>query len=147
MKEKIVKELKRLIDSKIESLSQAIEAAKEARNNETKSSVGDKYETGRAMVQMELEKHQAQRAQALQLKTTLTRIDIQKSHAQVRPGSFVSTNQGNYFLAIPFGKIEADGETVICLSMASPLGKMLAGKSEGARFSFQGKELVIQSIL
>jgi len=147
IKEQITQELIRLLDEKIEFINQSITAAKESRDNETKSSVGDKYETGRAMVQMELEKHQAQRAQTENLKNALSRIKPGEKCSSVEFGSFVSTPTGNYFFSIPFGKIEVAGETVFCLSLASPLGKMLAGKSEGARLSFQGKELVIRSIL
>lgn len=147
IKEQITQELIRLLDEKIAFLNQSIEAAKESRNNETKSSVGDKYETGRAMVQMELEKHQAQRTQIQTLKNTLARIDTAKISTTVEFGSLVSTPSGHYFMAIPFGKIEIAGTSVFCLSMASPIGKALAGKSAGTTLSFQGKEFVIQSIL
>ena len=46
----------KIIDQRIESTKQAIEYARESRDNETKCSSGDKYETGRTMMNFELEK-------------------------------------------------------------------------------------------
>ncbi|WP_167606913.1 3-oxoacyl-ACP synthase [Maribellus sediminis] len=131
------------IDKKIQLLHEAIAAAKESRDNETKSSVGDKYETGRAMVQMEIEKNQAQLSKTEAFKNSLTKID---SNTQVRAitfGSLVLTSQGLYFFALPYGKIEVEGTPVFCLSLASPIGQALAGKSIGESVIFQGRELKI----
>lgn len=145
-KEEIINEIIRQLDDRISFLKQSIQAAKESRDNETKSSVGDKYETGRAMVQMELEKNQVQLNKTETLKSSLTKIAIDKPSKQVEFGSFVRTTQGQYFIAIPFGKVEVNGSPVFCISMASPIGQILAGKRAAARVSFQGKEIEIQEI-
>ena len=60
-----IKELKSLVyhkilmelDRKIEVINKAIVLAKDSRNNDTKSSAGDKFETGREMMQIEIEKN------------------------------------------------------------------------------------------
>jgi len=134
------------MEKKIQLLNDAINAAKESRDNETKSSVGDKYETGRAMVQMELEKSQAQLVQTENLKASLSRIDPNKLFTTVEFGSLVKTNQGIYFFLIAFGKIVIENENVFCLSPVSPIGKVLAGKTVGDKVMFQGKDIEIQSI-
>lgn len=145
-KEEIINEIIRQLDDRISFLKQSIQAAKESRDNETKSSVGDKYETGRAMVQMELEKNQVQLNKTETLKSSLTKIAIDKPSKQVEFGSFVQTTQGQYFIAIPFGKVEVNGSPVFCISMVSPIGQILAGKRAADRVSFQGKEIEIQEI-
>lgn len=139
----ILKELNKMIREKTDLLVQTIKAAKESRDNETKSSVGDKYETGRAMVQMELEKSQAQLAQTENLKTSLSRIDPNSKFTSVEFGSLVVTSQGTYFFSIAHGKIVLDKEVIFCLSPVSPVGKLLAGKKAGDKVQFQEKEIKI----
>jgi hypothetical protein len=46
------------VDDRISATQQAIQSAQASANEETKSSSGDKYETGRAMAQLEIEKIQ-----------------------------------------------------------------------------------------
>ncbi len=140
---RVIQQLHQLLDKKIAELKSTVKALTEARNNEDKCTVGDKYETGRAMAQMELEKSQAQVIQAENLKTALSRIDIQKEFTTVEFGALVKTNSGNYFFSIAFGKIEMEGETVFCLSPVSPVGKVLAGKKPGDSILFQGSAMKI----
>ncbi len=146
IKPKIIEKLNNLIDNKIELLKDSIETAKESRDNETKSSVGDKYETARAMVQVEIEKSQAQLAKAENLKNTLTKINIQKEFKKVEYGSFVETNQGNFFISIPFGEIQLNEIQTFCVSLMSPLGKILEGKTKGDKIQFQRREIEIIDI-
>ncbi len=146
LKAQIIDWLNIEIEKKIQLLNDAINAAKESRDNETKSSVGDKYETGRAMVQMELEKSQAQLAQTQSLKTSLSRIDPNSKFINVAFGSLVVTSQGTYFFSIAHGKIVLDREVIFCLSPVSPVGKLLAGKKAGDKVQFQGKEIKIIQI-
>ena len=44
------------VGAEIKIAQESISCIQEARNNETKSSAGDKYETSRAMMQAELDK-------------------------------------------------------------------------------------------
>lgn len=88
--------LQSAIGEKILICRKAIDLAIEARDNDSKSSVGDKYETNRAMMQIELEKNNRQLAQYLKQKKELSDIDINKTFDKVEFGSLVLTNQGNY---------------------------------------------------
>ncbi len=146
IKLQIIEKLAALIDSRIEWIKQSIETAKNSRDNETKSSVGDKYETGRAMVQMEIEKTQSLLMKTKHQKDTLTKIDIQKEFKKVEYGSLVETNYGNYFLSIAFGKIEINEISIFCISPISPLGKNIMKKIVGEKIIFQGKEILVQNI-
>ncbi|MFV0591931.1 MAG: hypothetical protein ACK5M7_11150 [Draconibacterium sp.] len=127
-KNQLIDYLQKQLGTKVAVLKSNTETLTEARNNEEKSTVGDKYETGRAMVQMELEKSQAQLVQTENMKTALSKIDPNKKFTTVEFGSAVKTNQGNYFFSIAYGKVEIENEAVFCLSPVSPIGKTLAGK-------------------
>ena len=146
LKEVIVNHLVEIVNERIGNALKSIDLAKESRDNETKSSVGDKYETGRTMVQFELEKHNIQLLKAQQQKHKLSQINLQKKYNNVDFGSLVFTNHGNYFISIGLGKIEIGNESIYCISLASPIGKLLSRKSTGAKIYFQGKDFAILEI-
>ena len=142
----VIEQLTQLLDEKIAVLRVNLDSLIEARNNEDKCTVGDKYETGRAMTQMELEKTQVQLAKTEDIKTTLSKIDVKTAFQEIEFGSLVETNNGNYFFSIAFGKIDINGESVFCLSPVSPIGKVMSGKKAGDKALFQGKDFEIQSV-
>lgn len=134
------------LDEKIDTLHVAILSAKESRNSDTKSSAGDKYETGRAMIQMEIEKNEIQLDKTLKSKHDLSQISYQCTYSLTEFGSLVKTNRGIYFLSIPHGKINVSNTDVYCISMASPIGQAMVGKDEGNEFMFQNNKFVIERI-
>ncbi|WP_340112769.1 hypothetical protein [Maribellus mangrovi] len=146
LKAQIIEQLTIEIEKKILALNQMIIAAKESRDNETKSSVGDKYETGRAMTQMELEKNQAQLSKTEAFRNNLAKIDTKEVNDKVVFGSLVFTTQGAYFISIPFGRINVNETVVFCISPSSPFGKMMAGKTTGDTFTINGKQVRINQI-
>ncbi|MBT3385797.1 MAG: 3-oxoacyl-ACP synthase [Prolixibacteraceae bacterium] len=134
------------IDDRIETLKLAIESARESRDNETKCTVGDKYETGRSMMQFEMEKNRIQLNKTLNLKNELSQIDLHKKNERVTLGSLVVATNGNYFISIGIGKLEVANEIIYSISLASPIGKLLNNRKAGDKFSFQGKEITITEI-
>ena len=146
-KQQIISQLQEMLDSKIETAIMAIALAKESRDNDTKSSAGDKYETGRAMMQLEMDKNEAQKSKILKLKRELSQINIQKNFSKVEFGSLVVSNQENYFISIGIGKLDVENEIFYVISFASPIGKLLQHKIIGDKFQFQGKEFMIENIL
>jgi transcription elongation GreA/GreB family factor len=147
IKESVFNQIMTIIEKRIESAKQAIASAKESRDNETKSSVGDKYETGRAMMQMELEKNRVQLNKALKMKNEMEQINLQKKYDKVEFGSLVITSNGNYFISIGIGKIEIKNNVCFSISLASPIGKVLQNKKVNDRFKFMGKEISILKIV
>lgn len=142
----IYEQLLKITDRKIETAMRAVESAKEARDNETKSSVGDKYETGRAIMQFELEKNEVQLSKALNQKKELSQIDFRKEYTKVEFGSLVISDQGNYFISIGIGKIEIKNEICYSVSLTSPVGKLFHNKKIGDKIHFQAKEYTIKNI-
>lgn len=146
LKQKIVNYLLESVNVKIENLQRSIDSVLESRDNETKSSVGDKYETGRAMMQLEIEKNKVLLNKTLNLKNELSQIDIRKTSHKVEFGSVVKTENLNYFISIGNGKIEIDDEIYYDVSAASPVGKLLLNKKQNDKIVLQGKEIKITSI-
>ncbi|MCF6356185.1 MAG: hypothetical protein L3J54_00140 [Draconibacterium sp.] len=147
IKQQILNKIIEIIDKQIESTKLAIASAKESRDNETKCSSGDKYETGRTMMNFELEKTRVLLNKTLSTKNDLLQINLHKKHNKVTFGSLVFTTNGNYFICIALGKTEVANETFYSISLASPIGKLLNGKKEKAKFTFQGKDVIIMKIL
>ena len=142
----VINRLKEAIDEKSAIVKNEIQLAIETRDNETKSNVGDKFETTREMMQLEIEKNVVQLNKYELQKNELLKIDINKSHKKVELGSLVFTNGGNYFISIGLGKIEVENEPVYCISLISPIGKALQSKKAGEKINFQGKEISILKI-
>ncbi|WP_317166772.1 3-oxoacyl-ACP synthase [Spirosoma aureum] len=124
------------VQQRIEIARQAMEAAQESANSESKSSAGDKYETGRAMAQIERDRYAHQLDIALALEQELERINSEKDYTIVQPGSLVITNRGTFFISISAGKLSVDGNEVFAVSPASPIGMALAGRRAGDQVLF-----------
>ncbi len=146
-KEEIFLKCKKFVDDKLEIVNQIIISNQNALQSETKSSAGDKHETGRAMLQLEMEKASQQFSVISNMNEVLQRIDINTNNKIAKLGSLIHTNQGSYFLAISVGKIDiVDGE-IFVISPSSPIGKLLLGKVIGETVYFNGKQIEILEIL
>jgi len=146
IKELIMQQLLVIVNEKIEVASNAIQSATDARDNESKSSAGDKYETGREMMQIEIDKSTVQLNHAKHLKDELSRIIVSKMLKKATFGSLIVTNQETYFLSIGIGKLMVNEEHIYVISIDSPLGKSFLNKRVGEHVVFQAKELIIQEI-
>jgi len=147
IKEQILDKIIEIIDERIESTKQAIASARESRDNETKCSSGDKYETGRTMMNFELEKSRVLLNKTLNTKNELLQIDLHKKNDKITIGSLVITTNGNYFIAMGIGKIEVANATYYSISLASPIGKLLNNKKANDKFKFHGMEIIILEIV
>jgi len=119
-------------------LESAFSDLNSAVTDDSKSTAGDKHETGRAMVHLEQEKLSQQMTTLNELKETLSKINPEEKHQKIQFGSFVQTNKGNFFFSVGLGKILVGKDTVFCLSMTTPLGKVFAGKKKGNQVTFNG---------
>ncbi len=132
------------VDERINTSKQAIDSVQASANEETKSSAGDKYETGRAMAQLEIEKNTSQLAEAQRMKQLLNQISANASKKKIVLGSTVKTSIGNFFLSISSGKVTTrEGTEYICVSTASPLGAKLVGLQAGDKTIFNHQQIDI----
>lgn len=128
-------------------IKKLIDEAQDAANNETKSSAGDKYETGREVMQQEINLNLARLGEISNLKATLEHITITQTAATALPGSVVYTSNGNFYIAISAGKLTVAGTAFFAISAASPIGAKLLGKQAGYSFDLNGRKFVIEDHL
>ena len=143
----LLQHLGSVLEGKLDALNTELAATLEARNSDGKSSAGDKHEVGRAMVQQELDKLEEQRAKLMALQQELAKVPLERKYEQVAFGSLVTTDQGHYLIAIGLGAVEVEGEVIYAISLASPIGKVLAGKKVGDAIVFNGRSVVIRGIV
>ena len=111
--------------------------------NDSKSSAGDKHETGRAMMQQAQEQLGKQLQEAEMKRASLARIQTLPTTEAIGEGSLVMTNENMLLLAAPLGKIQFEEKEVFVISMQSPLAQALKGKKSGESISFQQKQINI----
>jgi transcription elongation GreA/GreB family factor len=146
IKAKLIVHCRQYLSQRIVTAENAIREAQEAANDETKSSAGDKYETGRAMMQIEIEKNMTQLQETLKLRNTLDQIKNDAKPAEIRLGSLVITNEGNFFLAISVGKLVVDEKAFFLVSRESPIGSRLMGLKANESFTFNNKAYKIEQV-
>ena len=142
-KKEVVQLLQNTIDMRRGELEAEVQQLKEALLSDTKSTAGDKYETGRAMTHLELEKLSGRLNQIIQQQQTLKRIDFSSPSVNIRMGSLVKTNKGYYLIAIAFGSLSIMDKDCFVLSPASPLGNLLLGKQRGNQLQLNNETIQI----
>lgn len=135
-----------MMASKILLLEKTIADLRESSSNETKSSAGDKYETTREMIKQEEHKISHQLNETKEQKAFFELIDFNSSSHKINKGRLVKTNKGYFLLSLALGKIILDGETIIAISLQSPLGKLLVGLQVGDNVEVNGMEYVIEVV-
>lgn len=146
VKQQLYKQCAAYIDKRLQTVKDIISSNQTALESETKSSVGDKHETGRAMLQLEIEKAGNQLISITQMQQTLAKINVDNLSRIACLGSVIYTEKVNYFLSISCGKLTADNKQFFAVSVSSPIGKLLLGKQVGDSFLFNGKKITIRFV-
>ena len=134
------------VETRLQTVIQTIKSNQQALTSETKSSVGDKHETARAMFQLEIEKAGQQLSSIQQMKKTLTKIDLTSSSEIISLGSLVETNLGNFFLSISAGRLTMGNRIFYAISTSSPIGQLLLGQTQGSELVWNGRKTNIYRI-
>lgn len=146
VKQELLKKCNEFVNNRLQTIQETISSNQKALSSETKSSAGDKHETGRAMLQLEMEKAGKQLLSINEMKEVLSKIDILKSSKVVHLGSVVQTNSINYFLSISAGKLLVENQEYYAVSVSSPIGKSLLGKKEGDEILLNNKRIKIVTL-
>jgi hypothetical protein len=136
LKNDLCQHLGGILNARLMDLENDIAALEESKNNDTKSSMGDKYETSREMAQAEWNKLQERKGQIVQQIHLLQQIQTENHHERVTQGSIVKTPSFQLFFAIPFGKFNFNGEPWMGVTLHSPIGKAFEGKKNGEIVEF-----------
>ncbi|RZJ91452.1 MAG: 3-oxoacyl-ACP synthase [Hymenobacter sp.] len=135
------------VQLRIDAARIGMAAAQESSNSETKSSAGDKYETGREMANQERDRHAAQLHEAQQLLAALQKINPELPSDTVRTGALVATSLGLLYLSIGAGKlVAAEGQEFLAVSPAAPVAAALSGKRAGEAVLFNGKVVQVLAV-
>lgn len=135
------------IEERIETAKFALKQAREASNDDTKSSAGDKYETSREMMQQDIDRNKRLLIDAEENQKVLTSLKDAPFSETARNGSLVYTNHGNFYLSISAGQLHLDNETIFAVSAVSPIGKLLLGKRNADTFDFNGKKYTVKEVV
>ena len=146
LKEQLWMQCKQIVEQRLATAQQAMDAAQESANQEEKSSAGDKYETGRAMAQLERDKAAMQVEENKKMLIVLNQISYNTSTDRVTLGSVVVTDHNKFYLSISAGKLEIGGESYVAISTQSPIGQVLLHKCAGEFFSFNNQRQTIISV-
>ena len=142
-KSQIQASLRSILENTLEEARREYILAKESRDSDTKSSAGDKFETGREMMQREMDKLSALVDNTLNSIAKLDRIADLPASVVISEGSLVETDQETYFISIGYGKLDS----IYAISIESPLGLELKGKRVGDRIEMRGRHITIKSIV
>jgi transcription elongation GreA/GreB family factor len=133
------------VNTRIQRLKSTQLELQESANEETKSSAGDKYETGRSMAQLEIVKLAEQLKDAEGQLSILSNIkEVPKDKIQL--GSLVNTTQGIFYIAVSLGPVEVLNEKYLVVSTFSPIGKALLGKKKGDVVENFNKKVLVKEI-
>lgn len=146
IKQQLLVTCKEYVEQRLHKLRSHIKSLEESLYNETKSSAGDKHETGRAMVQLEREKTGKQLFEAEKLEKLISKVSIENTSEFIRLGSLVLTSEVNYFIAISVGKVEVKNVSYYAIAPDTPIGKLLLGKKKEDEVIFNGSRFRILNI-
>ncbi|MGE0587123.1 MAG: hypothetical protein AB7O48_01010 [Cyclobacteriaceae bacterium] len=148
IKDQLLSRCEAWVGDRLSHLHTELASLKQTLQDETKSSVGDKYETARAMTHLDMEKLSSQLVEAEKMSQVLSKIKSRQANEDNAAdlGSLIQTDLEVYFLSISMGNTEIEGKKYVCLSPISPLGKLFMGKRAGELVRFGARSLKIIKI-
>jgi len=147
LKQKLFNLTQEALNERLKVVQTNISDIQNALLSETKSTVGDKHETGRAMLQLEREKAGQQLAEIQKQFEVLNKINPNKEHHVVALGSIVFTEKANYFISTSVGELLHEDKRFYAISMASPIARLLVGKTIDQSYFFQSEGIAITKII
>ncbi len=127
-----------VMEEKITALQKALDELSAGADSESKSTAGDKHETGRAMVQIEQARLGKQLSELVLQQQALRSIDPEHTCDRVMQGCLVRVAQGLFYVSIAMGRVAVGDQSVMTLSTASPLGAVWLGAKVGEVRHFNG---------
>lgn len=146
LKKQLYNECLTYVQNRLDATLLAINEAQKASNDDTKSSAGDKYETGREMAQQEANRNMGQLNEANKLKIALNRISPNTISETVDTGSLVLTDKANFYIAISAGILKINNREYFAVSPFSPIGTRLKGLKAGDEFNLNEKHYLIKQV-
>lgn len=146
VKTELFRHCKNQVDARYSKIKQTIAAIEESLLEESKSSSGDKHETGRAMLQIDRENAGRQLLEIEKIVQILSKIDVLATSDYARLGSLVYTDRFIYFISLSIGTVSIENTDYLCVALNSPVGQLISGKMKDETFNLNGIEYKITSV-
>ena len=131
LKDKLLNEIIIFLKKKILIIENELNILTEEKNDISKSSAGDKFETSRAIMQIE---HDKLNNQLIQKNNQLKKIELLDRNKK-------------YLISIGLGSITSNNQIIYLISFSSPIGKILLDKKKGDSFFFNNNTEKIIDII
>ena len=143
----VVAAFRTALDHALVEARSAMEELSSSLGKETKSTAGDKHETGRAMVQREMEQAGERLARCEALCAMATQLDLDRARDEVGPGAIVVSGQARLLIGVGLGPFEVPGlGRFQAISADAPIAGVLSGATEGEVREFRSQPWTIESL-
>ena len=143
----VVVALRTALTAAMQDARSAMEELSSSLGKETKSTAGDKHETGRAMVQREMEQAGGRLARCEAMQAVASRLDLDRARTSVGPGAIVVSGDARLLIGVGLGPFEVPGlGRFQAISADAPIAMALSGGKAGERREFRGRPWVIESV-
>ena len=147
MRDTILMHLLDHVDKDLTEAKARMASLKESLGAESKSSAGDKHETGRAMIHLEQERVQDTVGRLEHMRGILMKRAAQdKAIQRVSPGALVETTGPWVLVGVPLGKVQLPDALVLCVGAEAPLAQQWHGAKPGDQVALGPQKLAIQAI-
>lgn len=146
IKSQLYQEIVLRLEQNIQEAQLAYVQAKESRDSDTKSSAGDKYETGREMMQREMDKCSALIDQNRHSMQIIQHVPIHRTYESIDKGALIVTDRGSYYMLVGLGKIGLEQKDYFAISPESPIGSLFLGKKVGEYILLREQKITVQGI-
>ena len=124
-----------------------LESLKESLSAESKSTAGDKHETGRAMIQQEIEKVEGTFLRIDEALDIVLRIkNSEQLPTRVASGVLVETNGPWVLVGVALGRMKSGESDIVCASNAAPLAQAWHGAEVGDEVAMGPKTWTIKAL-
>ena len=135
------------MDAGLRRVRGAFEELQGSLEGESKSTAGDKHETGRAMVQMEMEQAAGRLSRVEGMVRQWHALEPARGRQEVRPGAVVTTDQGGFVMGVAWGAFDVPkAEAWRAISADAPLAQAMRAASPGSTVEFRGRIWQIISV-
>jgi hypothetical protein len=146
LKKRALVQAKAKVEDQVKVMRQELVELQRSSEADTKSSMGDKYETSREMIQQERDKIMSQLSLLQMQLIALDQVNLERLHAQVENGSLVIASSNCYFICASLGIIKSE-VPVFFISSQAPIAQALMGKKTGDEVTFNGQKFCINEIV
>lgn len=146
-RKEVIEALEHALNAEVEEARSEMETLRGSLEGEAKSTAGDKHETGRAMVQLEMEQAGLRLARMEAMRGQWRSLDPQRSRTVVGPGAVVETDAGLFVIGVALGRFPLPGDMQgTAISSDAPLAMALRGLGPGSGAAFRGRDWKVKRV-